>query len=100
MSQMDDQENSLNESDTEHTPGPGVVSNGILQAIQALNIQADQPAMHDILTKLASGIGNIALTNQDLEQKQKALLLATRKHKMEAFVKTLQNPMSARAVRH
>ena len=97
---MDDQDNSHNESDTEHTPGPGVVSNGILQAIQALNIQADQPAMHDILTKLASGIGNIALANQDLEQKQKALLVASRKHKMESFVKTLQNPMSVRAVRH
>ena len=97
---MDAQENSHDESDTEHAPGsgvgapppPNVVSNGILQAIQALNIQAYQPA-----SKLASGI---ALTNQDFEQKQKALLLATRKHKMEAFVKTLQNPMSARAVRH
>ena len=105
---MDVHGDSHDESDPEHAPGSGVGappppsadSNEILQAIQALNIQGDQPAMHAILSKLASGISNIALTNQDLEQKQKTLLEATRKHKMEAFVKSLQNPMSARAVRH
>ena len=108
MSHMDVNDNSLDGSEPGLAPGSGVAaptppapdSNEILQAIQALNIQGDQPAMHNILSKLASGINNIALANEDLEQKQKTLLEATRKHKMEAFVKSLTNPMSARAVRH
>ena len=105
---MDVNGDSHDESEPELAPGSGVAapspptpdSNEILQAIQALNIQGEQPAMHAILSKLASGISNIALANEDLEQKQKTLLEATRRHKMEAFVKSLTNPMSARAVRH
>ena len=90
----------MDESDSEHAPGSGTgtgqgpnasdVSAGFIRAIQALNIQAAQPAMYDILTKLASVFSSVSITTQDLEQRQKALLIANRKHKMEAVQMSVQ----------
>ena len=79
----------MDESDSVHGPGSGTgigqgptasdVSAGFIQVIQALNFQAAQPAMFDILAMLAWGFNSISITIQDLEQRLKALFIANRK---------------------
>ena len=60
-------------------PTQCMVSALVLPLDKALNFQAAQPAMFDILAMLAWGFNSISITFQDLEQRLKALFIANRK---------------------
>ena len=67
--------------------------------LATLNLQDDQPAMHSMLKQLTSGLATMSLAQEQLSQKQKALVESDRKSKVEAAVRGVTNPMSIRNIR-